>query len=766
MRNIIRIARVELSALFFSPIAWFLLILFLVQASMGYVEKVEIFVRYRELKEPIDNLTFNFFSSPISNGLFFSVLNNLYLYIPLITMGLISRETHSGTIKLLYSSPVKLSAIVAGKFVAMLFFNLCMIAMLGILVGFAVYQIPSIDYGLIFSGLLAIYLLLVAYSAIGLFMSCLSTYQVVAALATFALFALLKFVGDLWQEYDILRDLTGYLSISGRTESMILGLITTRGILYYLLITGMFLFFAYFKLTRVRNPGNGFIAFLRYGGVVLVVLVIGYFSSQPQYTGYWDVTRTHRNTISIRSQELLRQLGDAPVEVTSYINLLDKTYLRGMPETRNGDKYRWDKFIRFKPNLHLQYVYYYDSAFNESLYTSNKGLTLEEIAQKRAKTYHTTLDRFKTPGDIRRAIDLYPEKNRLVMHLRYKDKQTFLRTFNDTQFWPSETEIMAAISRLSGPLPRIAFLQGEEERSIDKLGDRHYKLATSELHVRAALVNQGFDVENLQLKAGAEIPAGITALVIADPRAPFEREVLEKIERYIDDGGNLLLAGEPGKQSVLNPILKKLGVEIMDGTLLQDNAKLGPEEVRSFVTPLGLSFGKKIAYLHTSQLGVSTRGVAGLTYSPQGDFTIRALMTTRGDMTWNKTGKLILDSADVVFNPLAGEVKRSFPTALALTRRVNHREQRILVTGDADFLSNIELGRNYPPTGNALLYQGFLGWFSNGRFPVEPTWPDPIDNTLRIAENNVPLFKWVIFFLIPGTFLLMGTVLLIRRKRK
>ena len=766
MRNIIRIARVELSALFFSPIAWFLLILFLIQASMGYIEKVEYFVRLRGLGSNTDNMTFNFFSSPLTNGLFLSVMGNLYLYIPLITMGLISRETNSGTIKLLYSSPVKLSSIVAGKFVAMLFFNLCMIVMLGILIVFAAFQIESMDYGLIFSGLMAIYLLLGAYAAIGLFMSCLSTYQVVAALATFALFALLKFVGTLWQEYDLLRDLTGYLSISGRTENMIMGLVTSRDVLYYLLITAMFLAFAYFKLKSVRASENGFISFLKYTGVMAVVLAIGYFTSIPQFIGYWDVTRTNSNTISPRSQEVLKQLGDAPVEVTTYINLLDNTYYRGAPEARNSDKRRWERYIRFKPQLHLNYVYYYDSSFDESFSKNNAGFTLEEIAKKRAKSYNTNKDRFKTPDEIRKEINLFPEKNRLVMLVKYKGRETFLRTFNDMIFWPLETETIAALSRLSGPLPRIAFLQGEEERSIDKLGDRHYKLATSELNVRAALINQGFDVENLKLKGGESIPEGITALVIADPRTHFEPDVLKKIEKYIDEGGNLLLSGEPGKQSVLNPILSKLGVQIMEGTILQEDPKLGPQEVRSFVTPLGLEFGKKTSYLHNNKLGVSTREVAGLSYRNDGDFTIRELMNTNGEFTWNKTGKLVLDSADIVFNEQEGDVKRSFPTALALTRMVNQKEQRILVTSDADFLSNIELGRNYPRTGNAFFYQGFLGWFSYGKYPVEPTWPDPIDNTIKIDEDNIPLLKWVIYLIIPASFLISGTVLLIRRKRK
>lgn len=53
-------------------------------------------------------------------GLYNTVQQYLYLYMPLLTMGLMSREFSSGSIKLLYSSPVTSSQIVMGKFLAMI----------------------------------------------------------------------------------------------------------------------------------------------------------------------------------------------------------------------------------------------------------------------------------------------------------------------------------------------------------------------------------------------------------------------------------------------------------------------------------------------------------------------------------------------------------------------------------------------------------------------------------------------------------------------
>ena len=55
-------------------------------------------------------------------GFLSSIVSNLYIYIPLLTMGLLSRETSSGSIKLLYSSPVSSVQIVAGKYLAAITF--------------------------------------------------------------------------------------------------------------------------------------------------------------------------------------------------------------------------------------------------------------------------------------------------------------------------------------------------------------------------------------------------------------------------------------------------------------------------------------------------------------------------------------------------------------------------------------------------------------------------------------------------------------------
>ncbi|SEM26028.1 ABC-2 type transport system permease protein [bacterium A37T11] len=765
MRTIIRIAKLELSTLFYSPIAWFILVIFLYQCGMEYSSILENAVMSQELKSGFNTATFltaRLFGP--SFGFYPRIIGKLYLYIPLLTMGLMSRETSSGTINLLYSSPIKVRSIIYGKFLAMMVYNFILLLIIGIYVIAGLIHIRHADAGLLFSGLLGIYLLLCTYAAIGLFMSSLTSYQVVAALCTLVTFALLSYIGTIWQDIDFVRDLTYFLSISGRAENMLGGLITSKDLLYFLLVIFIFLGLSIYKLQAGQESGSKLLKVSRYVGIVAIALFIGYMSSRPRFIAYYDATATKTRTLSANVQKIMHELGKNSLEVTSYINLMDRRFYAGSPRQRNNDMARWEPYLRFKPDIKFNYVYYYDSVPG-NFGRSNPGMTLEQIAQKNAKTYKADFSNFMKPEAIRKIIDLRPEENRYVMQLSYKGKKTFLRLYNDIMVFPSETETAAALKRLMVKLPRIAFVQGELERSIEKTGDRDYKTLTNEITFRYALVNQGFDVDTVSLEREA-IPEDIAALVIADPKTPFSNEALTKIRQYLDTGGNLLIAGEPGKQAILNPVLEPLGVQMMNGTLVQESKNFSPDLVLPYLTPVAAHLSKAVQRAFEDSLVVSMPGLAGLSYQKKSGFKVQPLLMTDSNVSWNKLGKLVLDSADVAYKPEEGDEKRSIPAALALTRNVGGKEQRIVVMGDADFLSNAELNRYNVHTANFVFNTAIMGWFTYGQFPIDTTRPRSEDTIIDQTGDGVGHLKMLYLGVFPGILLFTGIILLVRRRRK
>ncbi len=127
MRVSLRIAKQELASLFYSPIAWFILVIFTVQFGLAFTGKMDMYVSYRNLGYNTFNLTDYIFTNGQTPGLLLTVQSQLYLFIPLITMGLISREISSGSIKLLQSSPISVAEIVFGKYIGIMVYALLLI---------------------------------------------------------------------------------------------------------------------------------------------------------------------------------------------------------------------------------------------------------------------------------------------------------------------------------------------------------------------------------------------------------------------------------------------------------------------------------------------------------------------------------------------------------------------------------------------------------------------------------------------------------------
>lgn len=773
MKMISKIAKTELRTLFYSPVAWFLAIAFMVQCAWFYTNALLYMSRWQDVMVRNNPKFISFGAVSLTNsiflnsdGMFHHALQNLFLFVPLLSMGLISREINNGTIRLLYSSPVKVHQIVLGKYLAVMIYNLLLVGIMGIFMVQGAFDVKSVDYGMLLSASLGFYLLICGYSAIGLFMSGLTTYQIVSAIGSFVIIFILTRIGILWQKVDFVRDLTWFLSLTGRTNKMLAGLITSRDVFYFLIIAFMFVSFTILKLKGARESKPWFIKARAYVAVIAFSLLFGYFSSRPVFTAYWDATARQANTIHPRTQQVIKELGKEPLEVTLYTNLLGAGVSRGLPENRN--QYLsglWDNYVRFKPDIRFNYVYYYDydkTIDGGALMRSFPKKNTRQMAEQMAEGQDVTFSRFLSPAEMHKTINLFPEKYRLIMQLKYKGRTTFLRTFDDNLFWPAEQQVAAAVKRLvNAQLPKILFVTGDLERSIGKKGEREYSGHTLAKENRASLINLGFDADTIALDK-TNIPENVTALVLADPKTRLSDTALVKIKQYINDGGNMLILGEPGKTQLLNPLLQQLGVQLMEGTLIQPSKDEMPHMVTPYLTPAAFNLSEEHQLMSAKRSGDTVKlllpGATAMAYAQQGPFAVNPLCKTLSE-SWIKTGKLVTDSAAPVYDPLEGDVKGSFATALALTRQINNRQQRIVVCGDADLLSNLRMNEHF-------IARAFYSWLSEGAFPIYTPRNDPKDNRLKVTAGGVKTMRIVYVWVLPAITLLFGAILLIRRKRK
>lgn len=739
MKIIYRIALAELQSLFYSPVAWLILIVFTIQCSFAFTGVVDANVVRKAMGYGVGNLTLDIYAE--MHGFFKTLQEYLYLYIPLLTMGLMSGELSSGSIKLLYSSPVRNSQIILGKYLSMLVYGLVLIGIICVYVIYSAFVVKQLDVSMVLTGLLGIYLLICAYAAIGLFMSSITSYQVVAAMGTLAIFALLNVIKGIGQNIDFVREITYWLSINGRCNEFVRGMICSEDLLYFLIVIVLFLTLSILRLKAIRQKTPWKISLGKYAAVVIFAVVIGYFSARPSLKCFYDATRTKQQTLTENSQKILSR-ATGGLTMTTYVNCLDEFSWTGEPANRLYDQRRFEQYTRFKPEIKMKYVYFYDKSQNERLYSLNQGLTDREIMIKLSVAQGLDTNMYLRPEEIKQVIDLSSEDNHVVRVLeRENGRKVFLRMFRDMWIYPGEAEVTAAIRQLvDDDLPVVGFLTGHGVRNSEKAGDRDYRYFVQERVYRRALINQGFAIENVNLED--EIPEQVNILVVADMQTALSQEEMEALEKYIARGGNLIVAGDVGRAPVMNPIIASFGVQFMTGQIVQQN--------KDFMMDLVFAKPQKdlgnLSYMFDALVErvITMPGCVGLEYEQKPGFTIIPLLMSETQGCWNEVETMNFIDEKAELNVKAGEVEQAYPLALALSREIAGKQQKIVILGDADCMSNAEMkaNRDKVNAGNGMFILSIFNWMTDGEFPIDVRRPATPDNDLYVGVDGMKITRY------------------------
>ncbi|MFC2055977.1 ABC transporter permease [Chloroflexota bacterium] len=176
----------------------------------------------------------------------------LLLLTAVLTMRLLAEERKMGTLELLLTAPVRDSEIILGKFLGSL-------GILSVMLALTLYY-PLLliifgdpDMGPIGTGYLGLFLLGSTCLAVGLFASSLTSNQIVSAVVAGGILFALWFIG-MAASYlpEAMGEVIGFFSLSHYFPDFMSGVIDTRGIVYYLSITVLFLFLAIRSLENSR----------------------------------------------------------------------------------------------------------------------------------------------------------------------------------------------------------------------------------------------------------------------------------------------------------------------------------------------------------------------------------------------------------------------------------------------------------------------------------------------------------------------------------
>jgi ABC-2 type transport system permease protein len=242
MRNVLAIAGKELRGYFASPIAYVIIGFFALLFGWFFYVPLSFFNRQSmQMSMGMGQQTMD-----INQMLIAPMLSNatvvLLFVLPMITMRTYSEEKRSGTIELLLTSPLTDTQIILGKFLGAmaLYAALLAVTLIHIAILF-IYGNP--DWEPVATGYLGLLLMGGCFISLGLFISSLTRNQIVAVMATFAVFLMLwvinwigSFVGPTAQA------VLSHLSITDHFDDFAKGVLDTKHIVYYLSFIGFGLF--------------------------------------------------------------------------------------------------------------------------------------------------------------------------------------------------------------------------------------------------------------------------------------------------------------------------------------------------------------------------------------------------------------------------------------------------------------------------------------------------------------------------------------------
>jgi ABC-2 type transport system permease protein len=246
MSNFMPVYRRELKSYLSTPIAYLVGVIFLLVSGVLFLMILLDYSRYSfELLRAGYGLRME--GLTVAEGILRPTLSAtsflLLFMLPLLTMKSFSEEKKSGTIEILFTYPLRDTEIVMGKFFAAFTVMAAILAFTfsyGLVMAY--FKPPPLREA--FSGYLGIFLLGSLYISVGIFISSLTENQVIAGAWTFGTNMLFWLSG--WVAGDS-QSIAGralrYISAFGHFEGFTAGVVDTRDVVYFVTLSGLFLFF-------------------------------------------------------------------------------------------------------------------------------------------------------------------------------------------------------------------------------------------------------------------------------------------------------------------------------------------------------------------------------------------------------------------------------------------------------------------------------------------------------------------------------------------
>jgi ABC-type uncharacterized transport system involved in gliding motility auxiliary subunit len=414
---------------------------------------------------------------------------------------------------------------------------------------------------------------------------------------------------------------------------------------------------------------------------LMLVILLGYLASQYRFAT--DITQANRNILTQGSVNVLKQM-PAPINITVYATKDDASA---------GDNFRKGmidfvaRYQREKKNVHLNFV----NPSEEPKLAQDAGI--------------------KSDGEV--VVEYQKRSEHITPPIAEQEM----------------TNLLVRLSRTNQQA--VMYLDGHGERNL--IGIKNHDIGEFGKQLEA----KGFKFANPDLTIAPAVPANGAMLVIASPQVDVSDIEAKKIKAYLESGGNLLWLLDDDNLRGLDEVAEYLGLQVSPGIAMDmASAQYGADARVSFASLYGehaITTNFMLRTLFPEAHQVSAKG------TDENGWKVSNLVEVAPN-GWLASQKLAKD-AKPVFNE---KLDKPGPIniGVALERIYGKKGQRIVVMGNANFLSNTFITNG----GNLDFGINMVNWLAGDDklITIQPMPLKDINMTIPDTDSG-RIIAWTVF---------------------
>lgn len=361
-----------------------------------------------------------------------------------------------------------------------------------------------------------------------------------------------------------------------------------------------------------------------------LILVLGYLSNQ--YHAAKDITQANRNILTQGSINILKTLKD-PINIIVYAT--------------NDDVNRGDTFRKGMIDFIKRYQ------------REKKDISLKFVNP-------TSEPKLAQEANIKEDGETVVEYNKRTEHI--------FPPFAEQEM----TNLLVRLARTNNQ--PIMYLDGHGERLLQ--GKKNQDIG----EFGKILESKGFKFTNLNLMIAQAVPANGSMLVIASPQVNLNEIEAKKIQTYIESGGNVLWLLDDSNLRGLEGVANHLGISVSPGIVVDQSAADYKQDAKNAFSvsygdhPITRTFQYLTVYSEAHEIDAKASDEFGWKVSRLVDVAARGWLESDKVELGVKNLKVQFDDKKDKRGPIN--------VGVALERIYGKKGQRIVVMGNANFLSN------------------------------------------------------------------------------